>query len=64
MDSAYPLPSPDQAPQQKRVHWYSYIFVIIVSLTVFVTLDLNHPDEGLIQVSQEPMQRLLSSMAK
>ena len=39
-------------------------FVIIVSLTVLVTLDLNHPDEGLIQVSQEPMQRLLSSMAK
>jgi len=39
-------------------------FIIIVSLTVFVTLDLNHPDEGLIQVSQEPMQRLLSSMPK
>jgi hypothetical protein len=39
-------------------------FLAIVSLTVFVTLDLNHPDKGLIQVSQEPMQRLLSSMTK
>jgi hypothetical protein len=39
-------------------------FIAIVALTVLVTLDLNHPTKGLIEVSQEPMQRLLSSMAK
>ncbi|MEO8456276.1 MAG: PrsW family glutamic-type intramembrane protease [Chloroflexota bacterium] len=32
MDSAYPLSESQQPPQQKRVHWYSYIFVVIVSL--------------------------------
>jgi hypothetical protein len=39
-------------------------FIAIVVLTVSVTLDLNQPARGLIQVSQEPMQRLLSSMGK
>ena len=39
-------------------------FIAVVALTVAVTLDLNQPARGLIQVSQEPMQRLLDSMAK
>lgn len=37
-------------------------FILLVSLAVFVTLDLNRPDRGLIQVSQEPIERLVSSM--
>ena len=37
-------------------------FIIIVSLTVCVTVDLNHPTRGVIRTSQEPMERLLGSM--
>jgi MFS family permease len=37
-------------------------FVVLVSLAVWVTLDLNQPQQGLITVSQEPMERLLSGM--
>ena len=37
-------------------------FIIIVSLTVCVTVDLNHPTRGVIRTSQEPMQRLFDSM--
>jgi hypothetical protein len=36
--------------------------IALVSLVVWVTLDLNQPYRGLITVSQEPMQRLLSGM--
>jgi hypothetical protein len=39
-------------------------FIVIVSLTAWVTVDLNHPTRGFIRVSQEPMQRLLDSMGK
>ena len=39
-------------------------FVALVTLAVWVTLDLNQPHRGFITVSQEPMQRLLSSMDK
>jgi len=39
-------------------------FVILVSLVVYVTLDLNQPQRGLITVSQEPMQRLLAGMGE
>ncbi len=39
-------------------------FVLLVSLAVYVTLDLNRPERGLITVSQEPMERLLFSMTK
>ena len=39
-------------------------FIVIVSLTVCVTVDLNHPTRGLIRTSQEPMQRLLDSMGR
>jgi hypothetical protein len=39
-------------------------FIIIVTLAVYVTLDLNQPQTGMVTVSQEPLQRLLSSMQK
>ena len=37
-------------------------FVVIVAMTASVSLDLNHPSKGFIRVSQEPMERLLSTM--
>ncbi len=39
-------------------------FIVLVSLAVYVTLDLNQPERGLLRVSQEPIERLLSSMTK
>jgi hypothetical protein len=40
------------------------LFVVLVSMVVWVTLDLNQPHRGLITVSQEPLERLLSGMGK
>ncbi len=39
-------------------------FTLLVCLVVYVVLDLNQPSKGWITVSQEPMERLLSSMAR
>jgi hypothetical protein len=39
-------------------------FTVLVSLVVWVTLDLNQPQRGLITVSQEPLERLLRGMGK
>jgi hypothetical protein len=39
-------------------------FVLIVSFAIYVTLDLNRPELGFIRVSQEPIERLISSMQK
>ena len=39
-------------------------FVTLVCLCVWVTLDLNQPRSGMIQISHEPMQRLLSSLSR
>jgi hypothetical protein len=39
-------------------------FVLLVSFTIYVTLDLNRPERGFIRVSQEPIERLVSSMQK
>lgn len=39
-------------------------FIVLVSFAIFVTLDLNQPERGYIMVSQEPIQRLLSSMIR
>jgi hypothetical protein len=39
-------------------------FVVLVCMTIWVILDLNQPHRGAIQVSQEPMQRVLSGMSK
>jgi hypothetical protein len=37
-------------------------FVVLVCMTIWVILDLNQPHRGAIQVSQEPMRRVLSGM--
>lgn len=37
-------------------------FILLVSIAVYVTLDLNRPESGMIRVSQEPIERLLSPM--
>jgi hypothetical protein len=39
-------------------------FILLVCSAVYVTLDLNQPDRGLVLVSQEPLERLLLSMPK
>jgi len=39
-------------------------FVVLVTLVVFVTLDLNQPARGFIRVNQESLERLIQSMAK
>jgi hypothetical protein len=39
-------------------------FILLVSFAIYVTLDLNQPDRGLITVNQAPMQRLLSTMSE
>jgi hypothetical protein len=39
-------------------------FLVLVTLAVYVILDLNHAAKGLIVVSQEPMQRVFESMGK
>ncbi len=39
-------------------------FILIVSLTVYATLDLNQPTRGAIRVSEEPIERVLRSMVK
>jgi hypothetical protein len=35
-------------------------FIVLVSIAVYVTLDLNRPESGRIRVSQEPIEHLLS----
>lgn len=37
-------------------------FVILVAMVVWVILDLNQPQQGMITVSQEPMRRVLQGM--
>ena len=37
-------------------------FIVLVSIAVYVTLDLNRPENGLIRISQEPIAQILSSM--
>jgi hypothetical protein len=39
-------------------------FILLVSLAVYATLDLNQPTQGTIVLSNAPIQRLLSSMSK
>jgi hypothetical protein len=39
-------------------------FIILVSFAIYVTLDLEQPDRGFITGSQEPIERLLSTMPK
>lgn len=39
-------------------------FVVLVSLAIFVTLDLNQPNRGFTRVDQESIQRLISTMSE
>jgi hypothetical protein len=39
-------------------------FIFLVTMVIYVTLDLNQPGTGTITVSQEPMERLLKVMSK
>ncbi len=39
-------------------------FIVLATFAIYVILDLNQPERGLITVSQEPIQRLLSSMLR
>lgn len=48
----------------ERAHGASVGFIVLVSMVVWVTLDLNQPQRGMITVSQEPLQRLLAGMGK
>ena len=48
--------------QAQLVHTMS--FILLVSLTVYVILDLIQPERGQITINQEPMRRLLSSMSR
>jgi hypothetical protein len=38
------------------------VLILLISMAFFVMLDLNQPGSGLIRVSQEPMQRLQSTI--
>ena len=40
------------------------LFTVLVSFAIYVTLDLNGPERGFIRVSQEPIERLVSSMQR
>jgi hypothetical protein len=47
-----------------RPHWYSTLgFILLVAAAVYTTLDLNSPQRGLIRTTNEPLERLLASMA-
>ncbi len=38
--------------------------IVLISLVVWVILDLNEPSRGLITVSREPLERLLAGLSK
>ena len=51
-----------QGIEGKRATLSTLFFILLVTFTLYTTLDLNQPGRGLIRVSQEPMERLLTSM--
>ena len=48
---------------QARCHSGTFSFIALVTLVVFVVLDLNQPRRGLIRVNIECLERLVQSMA-
>jgi Mg2+/citrate symporter len=42
----------------------SFSFIVLVTLVIFVTFDLNQPHRGLIRVSQDSLERVVHSMVK
>jgi hypothetical protein len=53
-----------QAASEERDFLGTVGIIALVSLVVWVTLDLNQPYRGWITVSQEPMQRILAGIGK
>jgi hypothetical protein len=51
-----------QGETHKLHHSGTISFIILVSLVIFVTLDLNQPRRGLIRVNREPLERLTKSL--
>jgi hypothetical protein len=50
--------------QTRQVHLAgTFSFIVLVSLVVFVVLDLNQPSRGMIKVSGQPLERVVRSMA-
>jgi hypothetical protein len=41
----------------------SFSFIVLVALVIYVTLDLNQPNRGLIRVSQYSLERVVQSMS-
>jgi hypothetical protein len=39
-------------------------FILLISFVIYVTLDLDQPNRGIIRPSQEPIERLLSTMSQ
>ena len=53
-----------QKGASKKLHVAgTFSFILLVTLVIDVTLDLNQPGKGAIMVSQEPMERLIRSMS-
>jgi len=52
-----------QQGKSPRPHFSGTLcFFLLVTLVIYVIFDLNQPSSGTIQVSQEPIERLLQSM--
>jgi hypothetical protein len=54
----------DQGASDKADLAGTVCFIVLVGFAIYVTLDLNRPERGLITVSQEPIERLISSMVR
>jgi len=39
-------------------------FILLASMVIWVTLDLNQPNRGLINLSKEPLERVLAGLGK
>jgi hypothetical protein len=51
-----------QGETHKSARSGTFSFIVLVSLVIFVTLDLNQPRRGLITVNREPFERLMKSL--
>ena len=49
----------------KKAHFSGTMsFIVLVTLVIFVTLDLNQPRRGVVRVSQQSLDRVIESMAR
>jgi hypothetical protein len=51
-----------QGETHKLHHSGTLSFIVLVSLVIFVTLDLNQARRGLIRVNREPLERMTKSL--